>query len=114
MVKMDKKNWRPKNLENPYRKVTTEAWVVVDGKPPAVMAVNKEYRVFEEGVDATLEALKKGGEYVENSPTYPRPRVTVVDNGTISEDSLILARSIKRGEKGYLVFIPEEVGNNVP
>ncbi len=49
---------------------------------------------YEAGADAMLEGLKKDGEYIHN-------------NG-LSPYGFVLGRTIKRGEKGYLAFIPEE------
>jgi len=49
---------------------------------------------FEAGIKATVEALKEDGQFVNNDETQPY--------------GCVLARSLKRGEKGWLVFIPDE------
>ena len=51
-----------------------------------------EHRAFEAGADAILEALKREGEYLHNTGLSPY--------------GYVLVRSLKRGEKGYLIFIP--------
>ena len=51
--------------------------------------------IFNWGADAMLEGLKKEGQFVNNDGSQPY--------------GLVLGRSIKRNEKGYLVFIPEEI-----
>ena len=48
----------------------------------------------EAGADAMLAALKAGGEYVKNDGLNPY--------------GMVLAGSLKRGEKGWMVFIPDE------
>ena len=51
-------------------------------------------QLYEAGADAMLESLKKNGEYLHNTGTMPY--------------GYVLGRSLKLGDKGWLVFIPEE------
>ena len=52
------------------------------------------YEVYEAGADAILKALVSDGKYLHNTGTMPY--------------GYVLGRSLKLGEKGWLVFIPDE------
>ena len=51
-------------------------------------------KLIEAGADAIVKALKKDGQFVHNTGASPY--------------GIVLVRTLKQGEKGYLVFIPSE------
>ena len=63
---------------------------------------------YEAGATAMLEALRGMGERVDNTGAYPKPKATVIQNGVITEEPLMLVASLKKGEHGVMVFIPDE------
>ena len=94
------KGWRPEGWKNPFV-----------GRPRN-MVMTTDYSIsrdiFEAGADAMLEALRGMGERVDNTGAYPKPKATVIQNGVITEEPLMLVASLKKGEHGVMVFIPDE------
>ncbi len=76
--------WRPEGFHNPYKSVDK----YTDGLP------SQYTDVFESGASLILETLKKDGQYVNNNPPHP--------------DAMALVRKLKRGERGWMVFIPDD------
>jgi hypothetical protein len=72
------------------------------------LLTERDKNLFEAGADAMLEAILKTGQYISNQVDKKYFNATVIQNGTINQDSLILARSLKKGESGTLVFIPDK------
>jgi len=84
-----KKPWRPENwdeiVKDAFKKHNMET------------ALFSHRYVADFIASAMLEALKKDGTYLHNTGTMPY--------------GFVLGRSLKLGEKGWLVFIPEEEKN---
>ena len=74
-------NWRPDDWINPYLQQDETGDFV-------------NSRVFEAGADAMLGAIKKDAQYLNNDGSAPY--------------GMVLARSLKRGDRGWLVFIPDK------
>ena len=76
-------SWRPDGWDAEDIYATTE-WIGME-----------QTDLVEAGADAIVEAQKEEGQYVQNTGTSPY--------------GIALVRQLKLGEKGWIVFIPDEV-----
>jgi hypothetical protein len=86
--------WRPEGWKTPNIVALKEVKAGLVTADQVRYLTEQECKAYEAGADALLEALKKDGQFVNNDGLKPY--------------GMVLARSLKRGEKGWLAFIPDK------
>jgi len=82
-VEVNSHVWRPKDWEKITERIFANHRSDMDDMSPIV----------EETAEAILDELRKDGQYINGA--------------VIHSYGMVLVRTLKRGEKGHMVFIPE-------
>jgi len=88
--------WRPEGWVNKHYHIIEERKERLTEPMNTTFGFVKDLQgwAYESGADAMLEALRSGATYLNNDGTHGY--------------GLVLGRKLERGEKGWLIFIPDK------